>query len=116
MSDTKRGIDVEGAGAPPRRNGELVFREPWEGRAFGLAMALQEDGVFAWQAFRQQLIAAIGKADRLPAEERPHYYENWLAALEQVLVHMSILTPREIEDRMRRFATGELDIVNPGAG
>lgn len=115
MSDAKRAIDVEGAAAPPRRNGELVFREPWEGRAFGLAMALQEDGVFAWEAFRQQLIAAIGEADRLSTEERPHYYESWLAALEQVLVDRNILTPHEIENRIRRFATGELDIVNPGA-
>lgn len=116
MSDTKREIDTEGAAAPPRRNGELVFREPWEGRAFGLAMALEEDGVFRWQAFRQQLISAIGESDRLPPEGRPQYYESWLAALEQVLVHMNILTPREIEDRMRRFAIGDLDIVNPGAG
>lgn len=116
MSDPKRAVDVEGPAAPPRRNGELVFREPWEGRAFGLAMALEEDGVFAWEMFRQQLIAEIGEADRLLPEGRPHYYESWLAALAQVLVDRNILTPHEIQNRMRRFATGELDIVNPGAG
>lgn len=116
MSDAKRGIDVEGPAAPPRRNGELVFREPWEGRVFGLALALEEDGVFSWETFRQRLIAEIGEADRLPPEGRPHYYESWLAALAQVLVDKNILTSHEIMDRTRRFATGELDIVNPGAG
>ena len=29
-------LDVDGPAAPPRSNGELVFAEPWEGRAFGL--------------------------------------------------------------------------------
>lgn len=31
---------MSGAAALPRRNGELVFEAPWQGRAFGLALAL----------------------------------------------------------------------------
>ncbi|MFD9651474.1 hypothetical protein [Streptomyces mirabilis] len=27
-------LDIEGPAAPPRSNGELVFAEPWESRAF----------------------------------------------------------------------------------
>lgn len=109
-------IDVDGAAAPPRRNGELVFQEPWEGRAFGLAVALGDARLFPWEAFRRGLMSAVAAADRCPkGEERPGYYENWLAALQKLLAEKGILTTTEVEVRMRQFATGERDIVNPGA-
>ncbi len=110
MSDARRPhIDVEGAAAPPRRNGELVFQEPWEGRAFGMAVTLGDARLFPWEAFRKRLIAAIAEGDR------HSYYENWLAALQNLLVEGGVLGTAEIETRMRQFATGERDIVNPGA-
>ena len=33
---------MAGPEALPRKNGELVFEAPWEGRAFGLAVALSD--------------------------------------------------------------------------
>ena len=109
-------LDTEGQAAPPRRNGELVFRAPWEGRAFGLAVTLRDQGLFSWDAFRNRLVAAIAEADCLPtAGERPEYYENWLMALERLLVTEGILTVDEIEARARQFASGERDIIDPGA-
>lgn len=116
MSETRKpSIDVEGAAAPPRRNGELVFQEPWEGRAFGLAVAMRDQGLVPWEAFRQRLIGAIAEADRHPTgEDRPGYYENWLAALERLLMDRGLVTAAEIENRAQQFAAGERDIVNPG--
>ena len=64
----------------PRRNGELVFEAPWEGRAFGLAAAYVEESGVGWAAFRAHLIAAI--AD-LPAGTP--YYEAWVEALERLV-------------------------------
>ena len=32
--------DMAGPSALPRKNGELVFEEAWEGRVFGLATAM----------------------------------------------------------------------------
>jgi nitrile hydratase accessory protein len=111
---TGTALDAEGTAAPPRRNGELVFQEPWEGRAFGIALTLSDEGHFAWEAFRQQLIAAVAQADRIPeARDRPSYYENWLAALQQVLIDRGITSRVEIEQRAQEFATGKRDIVNP---
>ena len=108
-------LDVEGGAAPPRRNGELVFQEPWEGRAFGIALALSDQGHFPWDAFRQQLIVAVAEADGIPdAEARPGYYANWLVALQRLLVERSIVSSAEIERRANQFATGERDVVNPG--
>lgn len=106
-------VEVDGPGAPPRRNGELVFQAPWEGRAFGLAVALGEEGLFSWEAFRTRLIAAIAASDRRPEGERLAYYESWLGALEQLLVERGVLTAAEIEERIRQFARGQRDIVNP---
>ena len=63
----------------PRRNGELVFEAPWEGRAFGLAAAYVEASGVGWTAFRPT-IAAI--AD-LPAGTP--YYEAWVEALERLV-------------------------------
>ncbi len=39
---------MEGDVALPRSNGELVFNVPWEGRAFGIAVALKDSGLYRW--------------------------------------------------------------------
>lgn len=108
-------IDVAGPAAPPRRNGELVFQAPWEGRAFGLAVALRDRGVFRWEVFRDRLIAAIAAADRTTAgAAKPGYYDSWLSALRSVLVESGLVTPGQIEERIHQFEAGDRDIVYPG--
>ena len=78
---------MEGRAALPRRNGELVFEAPWEGRAFAMAIAAVDRLGLDWEEFRQRLICAI-EAD--PA--RP-YFESWLAALEALLAGPGIVGP-----------------------
>jgi nitrile hydratase accessory protein len=91
-------LDVEGPGAPPRSNGELVFSAPWESRAFGLAMALADQGVFEWETFRQALIAQIAAFETAhPDGEGWSYYACWLAALESVLTD-GVLTDGVLTD------------------
>ena len=53
------GFDATGPEAPPMANGELVFEAPWQGRIFGMATHLAEQGVYAWDDFRARLIARI---------------------------------------------------------
>ena len=76
-----------GAAEPPRANGELVFDEPWQMRAFGVAADLVEQGRCTWDDFRKQLIEAIGQWERTPVDRRGEwsYYEHWLTALEVVV-------------------------------
>jgi nitrile hydratase accessory protein len=78
--------NMHGDDAPPRDNGELVFTEPWEARAFGMAVVLVEERGLDWDEFRQRLIAQIA-AD--PA--RP-YYASWAAALEDLVVALGLST------------------------
>ena len=69
-------LPADGPAAPPRSNGKLVFAAPWEGRAFGLMLALTEQGVFTLSDFQAALINSIARWDELqrPVEEY-HYYE-----------------------------------------
>jgi nitrile hydratase accessory protein len=101
--------DMTGAAAMPRRNGELVFAEPWQGRAFGMAVALSEQGAFSWEEFRQALIAeiAVAEADAGPFE----YYELWLATFERLLAAKGIVSPGELDESTFQFEFGERDDV-----
>ncbi len=64
----------------PRRNGELAFDAPWQGRVFALAAAVVEHAFGGdREPFRQQLIKAIA------AEPGRPYWESWTAALEVVV-------------------------------
>lgn len=93
--------DMEGTAALPRQSGELLFQDPWEGCMFALAVALCEQGLYPWSAFRDHLITEIAAAERpeIPAESRPTYYECWLTALEALLLEQGVLTKAKIDTR-----------------
>jgi nitrile hydratase accessory protein len=94
--------DAGGPGAPPRRNGELVFEAPWESRAFGMAIALSEAHTCDWEQFRSRLIDEIGAWEREhggDSEARWSYYERWLNSLERLLLEEQLLSEQEIEAR-----------------
>jgi nitrile hydratase accessory protein len=93
-------LDVDGPAAPPRSNGELVFAEPWESRAFGLAMTLADGGAFEWEDFRQALIARIAAWEGHPFS----YYRCWLDALERVLVARGLVTDAALRERAAALA------------
>ena len=99
MSVTVGVLDVYGPASPPRSNGELVFAEPWESRAFGLALALHDGGAFEWEDFRQELIATIAVWDGPWS-----YYECWLVALESVLTARGVVSPAEVDHRALSLA------------
>jgi nitrile hydratase accessory protein len=87
--------EMAGLSALPRKSGELVFHHDWERRAFALAVALCEQGHFAWDDFRKHLIgsiAASGESADHPDPEAPGYYEHWLAALERTLAPTGLLS------------------------
>jgi nitrile hydratase accessory protein len=101
--------DMTGAAAMPRKNGELVFAEPWQGRAFGMAVALSEQGAFTWEEFRQTLIAQVAVAERSPGPFE--YYEVWLATFERLLAAKGIVASGELDESTFQFEFGERDDV-----
>jgi len=68
--------DATGPAAPPRSNGELVFEEPWQARAFAMCVSLLERDGLGWDAFRPHLVRAIGEDPQAP------YYASLVTALE----------------------------------
>jgi nitrile hydratase accessory protein len=95
-------LDSSGPAAPPRRNGELVFAEPWESRAFGMAVTLADAGAFTWDAFRDRLVARIAAWADGHGDFR--YYTCWLDALEDVLVGDGTLAADDVAVRSDRLA------------
>jgi nitrile hydratase accessory protein len=89
-------LDLAGPAAPPRSNGELVFAAPWESRVFGVTMALHQAGRFAWEEFRQRLIAEIGTGART-------YWASWAAALEELLAAKGLCARGEVAARVREL-------------
>jgi nitrile hydratase accessory protein len=70
----------------PRDNGELVFEEPWQGRALGMGVVLLERTGTSWAEFRRHLVAAIERRPPRPGESAASaYYAAWLDALERLL-------------------------------
>ena len=110
-SSQRRIADMEGNTALPRRSGELVFQDPWEGEAFAMAVALCERGSYPWSDFQQHLITQIAAAEQkeISPETRPTYYECWLAAIESLLLDKKILAKKKIDNRavwLARAASG----------
>lgn len=98
-------LDIEGPAAPPRSNGELVFAEPWESRAFGMAVTLYDAGAFTWPDFQAALIARIAAWEGSAERDEPYdYYGLWLAALEDVLTGLCAVTTDEVTARARSLA------------
>jgi nitrile hydratase accessory protein len=97
-------LSLDTATSLPRSNGELVFEEPWEGRAFGMAAALADQEVFSWRDFQASLICAIAAHEARGTEAQPYrYYERWLAALESLVVTRGLVATRDIDERVAEF-------------
>lgn len=81
---------------------EAVFTQPWEARAFAVAVAMSEAGYFAWAEFQQSLIDEIRDAEAagraVPGGD--DYYNHWLAALTRLLAVKGIVGADELEARI----------------
>jgi nitrile hydratase accessory protein len=99
--------ELGGAAAYPRRNGEPVFEEPWQSRAFGMVVSLHRQGFYPWDDFKERLIEEIASADcKGPSATAPTYYEHFLAAFWRLLVEKGILSEGEMEARKAEFESG----------
>src|SRR5205823_10236652 len=93
--------------AVPRKNGELVFEAPWEGRVFGMAVALSDQQVYDWDAFRDRLAGEIAEAEQFGDDSG--YYERWLASFERLLLETGVINAEELDARTAEQATGLWD-------
>ncbi len=104
-NSSARPADLRGDLALPRANGELVFAQPWQARAFGIAVALNESGAYPWRDFHASLAREIAAQGSGEAAEQ--YYARWLTALETLLTERGILSPAEIAARAAQHAAAD---------
>jgi nitrile hydratase accessory protein len=99
-------LDWDGPLSPPRRNGELLFDALWEGRVFGMTMTLYERGAFAWDEFRDRLIAAIAAWERMHEMNDPdyRYWDCWLRAFESLITDKGLCSPAALATRIDELA------------
>ncbi len=95
----------DGRSAPPRNCESLKFDQPWQGRVFGLALALAERKSYPWESFRQSLIGTIGSWDETHAPDDPtwEYYQQWLSALEKLVLDLGLISDAELAERTLAF-------------
>lgn len=99
MTEVDRTVaDLEGL---PRKNGELAFDAPWQSRVFGMAVALNERGIYEWNDFRERLVVAIGQ------QPEAEYYASWLDAFERLMLDRRAVTPEEVRQRTSEFQSME---------
>jgi nitrile hydratase accessory protein len=95
----------------PGGDGERAFDQPWELRAFAMAVAAYENGYYEWSEFQLSLIESIRQWETDHGPETDHrpepdsvwsYYDHWLTALETVLAHSGAFSSGLLDERTRQ--------------
>lgn len=100
----KKIATMDAKNALPRENGELVFQAPWEARAFGLAVALNEKDLYEWREFSSQLTSEIATAEQ--SNNPSSYYARWVASLEELLIDRGLISREQLDARTAEYASG----------
>ena len=112
MKDTL--LPIDDLPALPRDNDSPVFNEPWEAKAFALAVRLSEAGCFTWpewvSIFSQEIKAAQEQGD---PDLGDTYYQHWLNALERICAAKGLVGP---DDMFQRKATWRRAYLNTPHG
>jgi nitrile hydratase accessory protein len=89
----------------PQDKGEPVFAEPWQAQAFALAVKLSEQGHFTWKEWATLLASELNTAaTRGEPDDGSHYYEHWLAALEQLVTAKGLADSAALVARKEAWA------------
>jgi len=95
---------LEAKNTLPRENGELVFQAPWEARAFGLAVALNEKDLYKWREFSSQLASEIATAEQNnnPSGDSA----RCVASLAELLIDRGLISREQLDARTAEYASG----------
>ncbi len=84
--------------AIPRGVDGPVFPAPWAARAFAMAVALNERGIFTWGEWSETLGPQVARATAADAADAEAYWKAWLAALEDILGRKAVAAPADLLD------------------
>ncbi len=81
-----------------------VFRAPWEAHAFAMALALYEEGLFAWSEWAAMLGEEIKKAQAAGDPDTGEtYYHHWLATLERMVAEKGATSAQALKEHFRAW-------------
>ena len=99
LGDARRRVQKLVSGLPGSDQG---FDEPWELRAFALAVAAYHEGHYEWSEFQLSLIDSIRRWEEGSGDVPWSYYEHWLEALEATLAGSGALSDSPALDERTR--------------
>jgi nitrile hydratase accessory protein len=112
MKDTR--LSIDNLPSLLRDQEGPVFNQPWEAKAFALAVRLTEAGCFTWsewvKIFSLEIEAAQERAD---PDLGDTYYQHWLNALERICTEKGLVGG---EAMRRRKSTWRLAYLNTPHG
>jgi nitrile hydratase accessory protein len=77
-----------------------AFAEPWQARAFAIAILASKQGCFTWTEWTQALGRELQRASVLdPQAGETGYFDCWLRALQWLLVGKGAIAQGELRDR-----------------
>ena len=91
---------------PVEADGERVFAEPWEAKAFAMIVMLAQAGHFSWAewvACFSNEVAAAAEVEAAGGTPKT-YYAQWLDAAEKLLVGKGLTSAPQLA--AKRFAVG----------
>ena len=89
----------------PRDSQGPVFNEPWEAKAFAMALRLHERGLFTWSEWAETLAHEIRTAQGSgDADAGDTYYQHWLRALETLVASKGAASVDELNRHRRAWA------------
>lgn len=95
MATTMATTADPGLALPPpeaRTDAARTFAEPWEARAFAVALAASERGLFSLGDFQTALIARVAAHETAGCiASEADYYTRWIEALEDLLAARGLL-------------------------
>lgn len=81
-----------------------VFKAPWQAQAFALVISLQEQGIFSWEEWAEELGGSIERARMQGDPDLGNtYYEHWLAALEKITTNKGLTSPDVLAERKKHM-------------
>ena len=84
--------------SPPERETEAPFEEPWQAKAFALAVQLSAQGLFTWPEWTRTFVEIARQNAGAPdISEATLYWRNWVAALERLIIEKGHGAPERVE-------------------
>lgn len=101
---------------PVCADGDMVFKEPWEARAFALVVTLSQAGHFTWSEWVDCFSVQVTKATEAEAAglTPKTYYEQWVDAAEVLLAAKGLASEDQLfARRLGAIQPTALQHLNP---